>query len=178
MLSLSLKTLDGNARAYGQVVYSSLLNLGETMGVEAYAKVLDRQEPKVRQRIRDFLYYPMLRVPKEQRQEAIKAVRGDYPTLFPKDYEFGRDDPIPPLTDGRSSWPRKVKRQTPTIRIEPHDNQMINTQVHDQSPSLNVLRSAMYMRSSSSHGVRDAFYYIVNCAIYHFLVWLMVAYVL
>jgi hypothetical protein len=93
-LSLSFKTLDGNARAYGQVIYSSLLNLGEVIGVDAYVKVLDRQPPDVQQRIRDFLYYPMLRVPKERREQSIEETKRDYPTLFPKGYEFGHNDPI------------------------------------------------------------------------------------
>ena len=93
-LSLSFKTLDGKSRAYGQVVYSSLLNLGETIGVEAYAKVLDRQPPEVKQRVRDFLYYPILRIPKEHQKEADEETRQAYPTLFPTGYEFGRDNPI------------------------------------------------------------------------------------
>ena len=56
--SLAFKTLDANARTYGQIIYSSLLNLGEAIGVDAYVKVLDRQSPEVQQRVRDFLYYP------------------------------------------------------------------------------------------------------------------------
>lgn len=93
-LSLAFKALDANARAYGQVVYSSLLNLGEMMGVEAYVKVLDRQSADVQQRIRDFLYFPMLRVPKEHRKEAEEETRKMYPTLFPPEFQFGRGDPI------------------------------------------------------------------------------------
>jgi hypothetical protein len=92
--SLSFKTLDGNARTYGQIIYSSLLNLGEAIGVDAYVKVLDRQPPAVQQRVRDFLYYPMLRVPKEHRAEVEQENSRAYPTLFPKGFQFGHDDPI------------------------------------------------------------------------------------
>jgi hypothetical protein len=93
-LSLAFSKLDDHARAYGQVLYSSLLNLGEQIGVEAYVKVLDRQSPEVQQRVRDFLYYPMLRVPKEHRKEAEDETRKMYPTLFPTDFQFGHSDPI------------------------------------------------------------------------------------
>ena len=44
--SLAFKSLDPNARAYGQIIYFSLLNLGEVIGVDAYVKILDRQSPK------------------------------------------------------------------------------------------------------------------------------------
>src|SRR3982751_6232762 len=40
-LSLAFSKLDDHARAYGQALYSSLLNLGEQIGVEGYVKVLD-----------------------------------------------------------------------------------------------------------------------------------------
>ncbi|MEY2564296.1 MAG: hypothetical protein QOH88_2489 [Verrucomicrobiota bacterium] len=92
--SLTFSKLDDHARAYGQVLYSSLLNLGEQIGVEAYVKVLDRQSPEVQQRVRDFLYYPMLRVPKEHRKEAENETRKMYPTIFPVGFQFGRGDPI------------------------------------------------------------------------------------
>ena len=61
--SLTFKSLDQNARTYGQVIYSSLLNLGETMGPEQYSSVVVAQDPEVQQRIRDFLYFPVPRVP-------------------------------------------------------------------------------------------------------------------
>ena len=93
-LSLAFKTLDRNARTYGQIVYSSLLNLGETMGVEEYSRVLSAQDPVVQQRVRDFLYYPMTRLPREARAHNEQQVRVDYPTLIPKDYQFGQNDPI------------------------------------------------------------------------------------
>jgi hypothetical protein len=92
--SLAFKTFDANARTYGQIIYRSLLNLGETIGVEAYVKVLDRQSPQVQQRVRDFLYYPMLRVPKEHRTEVEQENARMYPSLFPKDFQFGHDDPV------------------------------------------------------------------------------------
>jgi hypothetical protein len=92
--SLSFKTLDQNARTYGQVVYSSLLNLGESIGPEQYSAVVLAQSPEVQQRIRDFLYFPMTRVPKNERAQVDKEVREDFPRLFPKDYQFGHDDSL------------------------------------------------------------------------------------
>ena len=92
--SLAFKTLDANARTYGQIIYSSLLNLGEAIGVDSYVKVLDRQSPEVQQRVRDFLYYPILRVPNERRAEVEQENSRMYPTLFPKGFQFGHDDPV------------------------------------------------------------------------------------
>jgi hypothetical protein len=93
-LSLRFKYLDKNARTYGQIICSSFLNLGEAIGVDAYAKVLDRQPANVQQRIRDFLYYPNLRMPKAHWDEVREELNKAYPTLFPKGFQFGHNDPI------------------------------------------------------------------------------------
>jgi hypothetical protein len=94
-LSLAFDSLDKNARTYGQIVYSSLLNVGEQIGVEEYAKILEQQPAPVRQRVRDFLFYPAVsRAPKEKANEVLAEADKMYPTLFPADFEFGRDDPI------------------------------------------------------------------------------------
>jgi hypothetical protein len=93
-LSLGFKRFDRNARTYGQVMYSCWLRFGEAYGVDLYLKVLDRQPADVQQRVRDFLYYPLLRVPKEKRKENQEEIRKMYPRLFPADFQFGRNDPI------------------------------------------------------------------------------------
>lgn len=92
--SLRLKKFNRTARAYGQAVYSSYVRFGELYGVDLYLKVLDRQSADVQQRIRDFLYYPLLRVPKEKRKENQEEIYKMYPRLFPSDFKFGRNDPI------------------------------------------------------------------------------------
>jgi hypothetical protein len=93
-LSLKFKKFDRHSRAYGQVIYSCFLRFGEAYGVDLYLKVLDRQSDDVQQRVRDFLYYPLLRVPKEKRKENQEEIRKMYPRLFPADFRFGRNDPI------------------------------------------------------------------------------------
>jgi len=93
-LSLGFKKFDKNARTYGQIMYSCWLRFGEAYGVELYLKVLDRQPDDVQQRVRDFLYYPLLRMPKEKRKENQEEIRKMYPRLFPTDFQFGRNDPI------------------------------------------------------------------------------------
>jgi hypothetical protein len=93
--SRQFNTLDNHARTYGQIIYSSLLNIGEHIGVPAYTKILDRQPADVQQRIRDFLFYPYTRqLPKERWDEALGETHQMYPTLFPKGFRFGRNDPI------------------------------------------------------------------------------------
>ena len=93
-LSLKFKRFNRNSRAYGQVIYSCYLRFTEIYGVDLYLKVLDRQSAVVQQRVRDFLYYPLLRVPKEKRKENQEEIYKMYPRLFPSDYKFGRNDPI------------------------------------------------------------------------------------
>jgi hypothetical protein len=93
-LSLKFKKFDRHSRAYGQVIYSCFLRFGEAYGVDLYLKVLDRQPSDVQQRVRDFLYYPLLRIPKEKRKETEEEIRTMYPRLFPADFKFGRNDPI------------------------------------------------------------------------------------
>jgi hypothetical protein len=93
-LSLKFKKFDRHSRTYGHVIYSCWLRFGEAYGGDLYLKVLDRQSADVQQRVRDFLYYPLLRVPKERRKETEKEIRTMYPRLFPTDFQFGRNDPI------------------------------------------------------------------------------------
>jgi hypothetical protein len=92
--SLKFKDLDQNARTYGHTIYSSVLNLGETMGLEQYSDVVTAQSPEVQQRVRDFLYYPVTLAPKNQQAQIDKDTREGAPKLFPKDYEFGRNNPL------------------------------------------------------------------------------------
>src|ERR1700730_9478297 len=93
-LSLKFKKFDRHSRTYGQVIYSCWLRFGEAYGVDLYLKVLDRQPADVQQRVRDFLYYPLLRVPKEKRRQNQEEIRRMYPKLFPTDFRFGHNDPI------------------------------------------------------------------------------------
>jgi hypothetical protein len=93
-LSSKFKRFDRNARTYGNIMYSCWLKFGEAYGVDLYLKVLDRQSDDVQQRVRDFLYYPLLRMPKEKRKENQEEIHRMYPRLFPTDFKFGRNDPI------------------------------------------------------------------------------------
>ena len=93
-LSAKFKRFDRNARTYGQIMYSCWLRWGEAYTVDLYLKVLDHQSDDVQQRVRDFLYYPLLRVPKEKRKDTQEEIRRMYPRLFPTDFHFGRNDPI------------------------------------------------------------------------------------
>ena len=95
VFSRQFNSLDQNARAFGQIIYSSFLRIGEAVGVPRYLKIIDRQPPDVQQRIRDFLFYPFTRHPKFRWSEEVqKEIRDNSFGLFPKDYQFGRDNPI------------------------------------------------------------------------------------
>jgi hypothetical protein len=80
--------LDDNARAYGHIIWSSLLNIGEIIGVPAYVAMINRQPPEIQQRIRDFLLYP------HQSPESRAAADETYPGLFPSEYRFGHGNPV------------------------------------------------------------------------------------
>jgi len=92
--STQLKSLDISTRAYGNMVYSIFLNLGEAKSPQLFIPVLLDQPPQVRQRVRDFLWYPMFCVPEEHRAEVEREVHGDFPLLFPPDFVFGKDDSL------------------------------------------------------------------------------------
>jgi hypothetical protein len=93
--SRQFNALDKKARTYGQIIFSSLLNIGEGIGVPAYVKIIDRQPTDVQQRIRDFLCYPIAhQVPKTQWKATLDENRRMEPGLFPKDFQFGHGDPI------------------------------------------------------------------------------------
>ncbi len=93
--SLTFKDLDQNARTYGHTIYCSVLNLGETMGLEQYSDVVAAQSPEVQQRVRDFLYYPVTLAPMKERAQVDKETRESRTRkLFPKDYRFGHDNPL------------------------------------------------------------------------------------
>ena len=94
IFSRQFTALDKNARTYGQAIYSSLLRIGEVMGVDHYVKIIDHQPSDVQQRVRDFLFYPFTRHPKARSEEALQEGRDMYPGLFPKHFQFGRGDPI------------------------------------------------------------------------------------
>lgn len=86
--------LDANARTYGQIVYSAMLNLGGQRGLPWFARIVAAQPPEVRQRVRDFLFYDATQAPRKHRAEAQAATRRSAPELFPADYVFGAGNPL------------------------------------------------------------------------------------
>jgi hypothetical protein len=81
-------------RVYGAIVYSIFLNMGESKGPDFVISVVVSQEPAVRQRIRDFLWYPYSCALKEQRAKEERDGRTEFPLLWPPDFEFGKDDSV------------------------------------------------------------------------------------
>ncbi len=89
--SLTFTRLDRDARTYGQIIYSSFLNLGEVFGVERYSRLVAAQPPAVQQRVRDFLYYDATLAPEAKRKAVEASARKAAPVLFPDTYVFGSD---------------------------------------------------------------------------------------
>ncbi len=92
-LSILFTQLDLNARIYGQIIYSSLLTLGESKEFD-YSAVVNAQNPNIKQKIRDFIYYPITQLKSTDLKKADEELRKHYPILFPHDYTFGRNNPI------------------------------------------------------------------------------------
>lgn len=98
--SLQFASLDRNAATYGHVVYCALLNLGERNNCPFF-DVLRGRSPQVRQRIMDFIFYQYGRLSKQKRTLATAYMQACMPSLFPSDYQFGRENPLFPLgSDG------------------------------------------------------------------------------
>jgi hypothetical protein len=93
-LSTHFDNLDKNCRSYGQLIYSSFLNLGESWGVEKYANVLSSEPPEVQQRVRDFICYPASLLPPQEMKRSIDETKQAYPTMFPAGYEFGKGNQL------------------------------------------------------------------------------------
>ena len=92
--STRFSRLDAQARAYGNLLYSTFLNVVESRGDEVFVAALLKLPEDVRQRARDFFYYPMRKVPRKHRAEVEKEVRRDFPRIFPPEYEFGKNDAL------------------------------------------------------------------------------------
>lgn len=92
--SLKFTKLDRDAKAYGQIICSSFLNLAEAYGIERYSRLVAAQPEAVKQRIRDFIYYDATQAPTKNRKEAEDSARKQAPLLFPGDYVFGAGNAI------------------------------------------------------------------------------------
>lgn len=92
--SLHFSELNRDARTYGQLIYSSFLNLAERYGIERYSELVAAQPIAVRQRIRDFIYYDATLAPKKTRKDVEASSRKSAPRLFPPDYVFGSGNPL------------------------------------------------------------------------------------
>ena len=111
--SLKFTKLDDDARTYGQIIWSSFLNLAEARGPDWYARLIAKQPKEVRQRIRDIIYYPINLAPAGQRAEGDKDLRKQYPLLFPSDYLCGIGDTVFVKQANQSSEPTSASVTPP-----------------------------------------------------------------
>ena len=93
-LASIFNSMEAVARVYGNLVFASFLNVGESKGVDFFAGAIASLGPEVRQRVRDFIYYAVTKVPKRHRAEVEQEVRRDYAAVFPSDYVFGQGNPL------------------------------------------------------------------------------------
>ncbi|HZC82049.1 MAG TPA: hypothetical protein VE222_10110 [Nitrospiraceae bacterium] len=86
--------MDSHAKAYGNLMFSTFLNIMESRGEEIFVKALNLLSDDEKQRTRDFFYYPVHILPKPDRERQEKDAREQFPHLFPPEYEFGKNDKL------------------------------------------------------------------------------------
>lgn len=87
--ALVFERLDARARTFGHVLYCSLLNAGERIGMEGYVALLKREEPAVQQRVLDYLYFAC-----RLQARAPVDLSSEEKLLFPSTFKFGDGDPV------------------------------------------------------------------------------------
>jgi len=113
LFSLKFEALDDNARTYGQIIWSSMLNLAEGRGTDWYFALVAHQPQDVRQRIRDFLHYATVKEGPAHEKDMSAEERTEWEKLFPKDYLFGVGDVIFKNQANQSSVPTLASGTSP-----------------------------------------------------------------
>jgi hypothetical protein len=93
-LSTTFQKMDKMARVYGNFLFSMFLDMGERRGEKFFGKAIAEQPASVQQRVRDFLYHAVLQVPRSERVRMENQARSDFPSVFPAEYLFSRQDPL------------------------------------------------------------------------------------
>jgi hypothetical protein len=93
-LASGFKSLDAQAKAYGNLLYSSFLNIVEKQGDGIFVSAIALLPDSDRQRVRDFLFYPVRLAPRKHRAEVERETRDQFPRLYPPEYRFGNNDAL------------------------------------------------------------------------------------
>jgi len=101
-LATKFETFDRQAEMYGFHLFSAVFmdisyagNAEDKTRAEAeFAKHIDAQPPKVRQRVRDFLYYSAYNPDPKVMAANERDLRLVFKLLFPASYTFAKNDPM------------------------------------------------------------------------------------
>jgi len=93
-LSMKLGIFDRRAELLGYYIHASFWYYISSCGLDKYAALINSQEPAVKQRIRDFIFYEAAGAPKEIRERMENDFRVNAAAIFPKEYIFGNDDKL------------------------------------------------------------------------------------
>jgi hypothetical protein len=92
-LSMTFRELDRQALVYGYRLSSAFKYYVDVSGgVAGFGRLLEIQQPGVRQRVRDFLYYDARMARSEARSNQEARLRKVMRAIFPPTYQFGKDD--------------------------------------------------------------------------------------
>ena len=85
---------DRLAQLYGYNLSALFFYYNEEVGSNRFMKLLNAQSPKVRQLIRDFIFYGAVMAGPDIHARAEAVFRKAFPALFPSSYTFGQGDKI------------------------------------------------------------------------------------
>ena len=93
-LSVHFDKMDKITRVYGNLVFTSFLNLVEDRGEEFFVNSIEVHPAGVQQKIRDFVYFAVMRVPQQHKEEVEKETREHFRRMFPAGYVFGQGNAL------------------------------------------------------------------------------------
>lgn len=90
-LSLQFTRFDRNAQIYGGQLFGLFFYLVAGESEAKFMELLDAQTPRVRQRVRDFLYYSTVNPDLEVAASNGRKLRDRLKLVFPEDYKFSSE---------------------------------------------------------------------------------------
>jgi len=93
-LSTNFTHFDRGAEVYGYQLFTAFSYFIDSAGEAKFAKLLNDQSPRIKQRVRDFLYYEAFNSDLSIMNNNKRVLRLKLKLIFPASYIFAADDPL------------------------------------------------------------------------------------
>lgn len=93
-LSTNFTYFDRSAEVYGYQLFTAFSYFIDSASEASFAKLLNEQPPKIKQRIRDFLYYEAANSNSKVMKNNERLLRLKLALIFPASYLFASNDPF------------------------------------------------------------------------------------